>query len=81
MLDRRSFLRASAASTLGTLLPSTGYSRGIEMDAIPKGERPVQHPDITFLPPRGRSPASFIIDDSTCLVNMGHYCFPRPRRV
>jgi len=77
MLDRRSFLRASAASSLGMLFPGTVHARGIEMDAIPKGERPVQDPDITFLPPRGRSPASFIIDDSTCLVNMGHYCMPQ----
>ncbi len=29
------------------------------------------------LPPRDRVPASFIIDDSTCLVNMGHFCTPQ----
>ena len=27
--------------------------------------------------PRGRVPLSFIIDDSTCLVNMGHFCMPQ----
>ncbi len=27
--------------------------------------------------PRGRVPLSFIIDDSTCLVNMGKYCMPQ----
>ena len=27
--------------------------------------------------PRGRTPVSFIIDDSTCLVNMGHFCMPQ----
>jgi hypothetical protein len=29
------------------------------------------------LPPGNRVPLSFIIDDSTCLVNMGHYCMPQ----
>lgn len=27
--------------------------------------------------PRDRVPLSFIIDDSTCLVNMGHFCMPQ----
>ncbi|MCC9602952.1 hypothetical protein LOC67_20575 [Stieleria sp. JC731] len=27
--------------------------------------------------PLGRVPLSFIIDDSTCLVNMGHFCMPQ----
>ena len=27
--------------------------------------------------PRDRVPLSFIIDDSTCLVNMGHFCTPQ----
>ena len=29
------------------------------------------------LNPQLRVPLSFIIDDSTCLVNMGHYCMPQ----
>ncbi len=32
---------------------------------------------IETLPPRNRTPLSFVIDDSTCLVNMGHYCMPQ----
>jgi hypothetical protein len=31
------------------------------------------------LNPRGRVPLSFIIDDSTCLVNMGRFCMPQFR--
>ncbi len=30
-----------------------------------------------MLHPRGRVPLSFIIDDSTCLVNMGAFCMPQ----
>ncbi|MDA7881202.1 twin-arginine translocation signal domain-containing protein [Akkermansiaceae bacterium] len=77
MLDRRSFLRASAATSLGTFLPGSAHARGIDLDDIPKGERPTQHPEIAFLPPRGRVPLSFIIDDSTSLVNMAHYAMPQ----
>lgn len=29
------------------------------------------------LNPQGRVPMSFFIDDSTCLVNMGHFCMPQ----
>lgn len=47
------------------------------MEDVPKGERPKQDPAIAFLPPRNRAPLSFIIDDSTCLVNMGHFCMPQ----
>jgi len=32
---------------------------------------------IEVLFPRNRVPLSFIIDDSTCLVNMGHFCTPQ----
>ena len=33
--------------------------------------------DVQVLLPRGRVPLSFVIDDSTCLVNMGHFCTPQ----
>lgn len=33
--------------------------------------------DIEVLNPAGRVPLSFVIDDSTCLVNMGHFCTPQ----
>lgn len=77
MFDRRTFLRSSAATSLGVMLPQASQGRGIKMEDIPRGERPKQDPDITILPPRGRVPLSFIIDDSTCLVNMGHFCMPQ----
>ncbi len=41
------------------------------------GERPAQAADgVEVLNPRGRVPVSFIIDDSTCLVNLAHFCIP-----
>jgi hypothetical protein len=43
------------------------------------GERPAAPPPGVSIrnPFGGRIPASFVIDDSTCLVNMGHYCMPQ----
>ncbi len=40
------------------------------------GERPFQDPSIRTLNPRGRVPLSFIIDDSTCLVNLAYFGIP-----
>jgi hypothetical protein len=45
------------------------------MNPIP-GERPKQADAVTVLNPQGRVPLSFIIDDSTCLVNLAHFCIP-----
>ena len=36
-----------------------------------------QEQSLEVLLPRNRVPLSFIIDDSTCLVNMGHFCTPQ----
>src|SRR5947209_3378345 len=44
---------------------------------VPGGARAAQDASVEVLHPRGRVPLSFIIDDSTCLVNMGHYCMPQ----
>ncbi len=37
------------------------------------GERPTQTGDFEVLNPRGRVPLSFVIDDSTCLVNLNKF--------
>ncbi len=44
--------------------------------AQPKGDRPERCASAAVLNPRGRVPVSFIIDDSTCLVNLAHFCIP-----
>lgn len=41
------------------------------------GERPHQAEEVRVLNPRGRVPVSLIIDDSTCLVNLAHFCIPQ----
>ena len=73
---RRDFLRrgaawAAAAALLGPR-PAAGY-----VPDNPRGERPRQDEGVTVIHPRARVPLSFIIDDSTCLVNMGHFCMPQ----
>jgi len=45
-------------------------------DFVEAGERPRQAEGVTVLNPRGRVPVSLIIDDSTCLVNLAHFCIP-----
>jgi len=73
-INRRRFLAVAAAVSAGTMF-RTGYAG--PMPDINLGERPDQAPDVNVLNPYGRVPVSFVIDDSTCLVNMGHYCLPQ----
>lgn len=69
--SRRDFLKTSAATAVAPTLAQAAFARA------PLGERPQQSEEVTILNPRGRVPVSFIIDDSTCLVNMGHFCMPQ----
>lgn len=69
--DRRAFLRSSAAltaaSTLAVAVPPAMADRAEDA-----------HPSLVRIElPRLRVPLSFIIDDSTCLVNMGRFCMPQ----
>ena len=68
--SRRRFLGSSALGLAGALLePFPSFAQF-------KGERPKVAEGVTVLNPRGRVPVSFIIDDSTCLVNLAHFCIP-----
>jgi hypothetical protein len=69
-ISRRAFLRSSALGLAGSALGS------IPSFAQFKGERPKLAEGVTVLNPRGRVPVSLIIDDSTCLVNLAHFCIP-----
>jgi hypothetical protein len=73
---RRNFLKTTAAATAAATIPFRPIQAS-RLTAAPHGERPAQDDSVEVLNPCGRVPLSFIIDDSTCLVNMGHYCMPQ----
>jgi hypothetical protein len=66
-ITRRDSVRLGAASLVGLTAAAIGNARE------PNDSRKL----IRVLHPRGRIPVSFIIDDSTCLVNMGRFCMPQ----
>jgi hypothetical protein len=74
-MSRRRFLAVSAGAAAGVAL--IGRTQAAAMPDVPLGERPRQDPNVKVDNPYGRVPVSFIIDDSTCLVNMGYYCLPQ----
>ena len=72
--SRRQFLAAAAAVSAGAMIRTSSAGA---MPNVDLGERPHRASDVKVLNPCGRMPVSFFIDDSTCLVNMGHYCQPQ----
>jgi hypothetical protein len=60
-------------------MAATGFAfqAGGGLAQAPPGERPREDRAVEVLNPQGRVPLSFFIDDSTCLVNMGHFCMPQ----
>lgn len=68
-VTRRGFVKRLARITVGSALTAgptrAAWSAASDGDAV------------RILSPRGRVPVSFVIDDSTCLVNMGHFCMPQ----
>jgi hypothetical protein len=71
MMDRREFLQTSSLALIGSRLS------GLPLQEAPRGDRPTQATGVRVLNPRGRVPLSFLIDDSTCLVNLAHFCIPQ----
>jgi hypothetical protein len=80
---RRQFLQTSLRTSASLALAgglawhfdplrSSPQARGQE-----PGERPMRDEAVKVLNPRRRVPLSFIIDDSTCLVNLAHFCIPQ----
>ena len=71
-MNRRDFLITAAVAAAGAkyaLKSKPAFAQD-------KGERPKQAGDVTILNPQNRVPMSFIIDDSTCLVNLAHFGIP-----
>lgn len=66
---RRDFLRLSGGAAT---VAACGAACEVSGHSTPTGRAAVE-----VLNPRMRVPLSFIIDDSTCLVNMGRFCMPQ----
>jgi len=78
-LNRRDFLRASVLAAAGGAGMMSHFAAAYVPGAneITPGNRPPQDKSVEVLHPRARVPLGFIIDDSTCLVNMGKFCMPQ----
>lgn len=72
-ISRRHFLASSLAAAATAACSTSLLAAG---DPVP-GERPVCDPTIQIENPLLRVPLSFIIDDSTCLVNLAHFAIPQ----
>lgn len=73
--SRREFLKTSVVAASATSVISNATAAG-QMPILERVQRPMGA-KVEVLNPMGRVPLSFIIDDSTCLVNMGHFCTPQ----
>jgi hypothetical protein len=71
-MNRRTFLKSSVAASTALAVDFN------EAAAQPPGERPPPRPTgVEVVNPFGKRPISFIIDDSTTLVNLAHFAIPQ----
>lgn len=71
-LTRRHFLQ-HGATAVGAALTAPALNTLAQV----AGERPPRAEGVTVINPRSRVPVSFIIDDSTCLVNLNRFAMPQ----
>ncbi|MCF7669325.1 MAG: hypothetical protein K9N48_06070 [Verrucomicrobia bacterium] len=71
---RRSFIVNGGKAVAGAVLGARTFGASAQIGA---GTGEELRSGVKVLNPRARVPLSFIIDDSTCLVNMGHFCMPQ----
>lgn len=76
-ITRRDWLRGSAFLAGAGMSLTSIESLFAETEAPANAHGVIQAEGVKVLYPRDRVPLSFIIDDSTCLVNMGHFCTPQ----
>jgi hypothetical protein len=76
LVDRRHFLQGSAGLLAAGAFGST-FNSPLASFAQDAGQRPPRDKSVEVLNPGNRVPVSFIIDDSTCLVNLAHFCIPQ----
>lgn len=70
--SRREWMKVGAGAALASGLSVPPLAQGQEA-----GERPARDERVEVLNPRERVPLSFIIDDSTCLVNLNRFAIPQ----
>lgn len=75
MTSRRTFL--SATTRAATLAAAAATARPMSALAQVPGDRPPAEPAVQVLNPRARVPVGYIIDDSTCLVNLNKFAMPQ----
>lgn len=76
--SRRSFLKGTVAAGAASLACAPEVVWSQPRSAPVPGERPPKPPaGVQVVNPRCRVPLSFIIDDSTCLVNLAHFAIPQ----
>jgi hypothetical protein len=56
---------------------ATTVGAGLGWGLQEKGDRPPACDGVRVVNPRSRVPVSLLIDDSTCLVNLAHFCIPQ----
>lgn len=77
-MQRRQFLRTAAGLGAAAGAAVVAGSGATTARAQEPGERPpTAAGGVRVVNPRGRVPLSFIIDDSTCLVNLAYYGIPQ----
>src|SRR5262245_24805422 len=79
-ISRRRFIRRTGSALglgigLGALRPFGLERAGRAQQARARPPRPPA--GVAVLNPRDHVPVSLIIDDSTCLVNLAHFCIPQ----
>jgi hypothetical protein len=77
MLTRRHFLQTSALGLVGAASCGDLFAQPPAVLEEAPANKVSRGRGVEVLLPRNRVPLSFVIDDSTCLVNMGHFCNPQ----
>lgn len=75
--SRRNFISAGAAATSLWLAGSDAAAQEATAPEVADAEPGIVIGEVRAVAPRGRVPVSFVIDDSTCLVNLAHFAMPQ----
>jgi hypothetical protein len=77
MQSRRAFLATGVGVAANSVATRVVAQQDAGQTLLSQADDDQAVQDLEVLLPRNRVPLSFVIDDSTCLVNMGHFCTPQ----